>query len=117
MWWLPILGLVFGMALGMVLSLSVAAEYSRYMAMAILAAFDSILGAFRAELQGEFDNRILASGFLSNIILAGGLTYLGDRLGVELYIAAVVALGVRMFNNLAMIRRYLLARISGCRTG
>jgi small basic protein len=78
--------------------------------MAILAALDSVLGALRAELDGEFDNKIFLTGFFSNIVLAGGLTYLGDRLGVELYIAAIVAFGVRMFNNLAIIRRQLLRR-------
>ncbi len=111
MWWLAVLGLIVGLALGAVLSLNIPAEYSRYTAMAILAALDSVLGAARAELAGEFDNRIFLSGFFANILLAGGLTYLGDRLGVELYIAAIVAFGVRVFNNLAIIRRQILARI------
>jgi len=110
MWWLPILGLVIGLAIGAAFSLTIPVEYSRYTAMAILAGLDSVLGAVRAELDGEFDNRIFLSGFFANIILAGGLTYLGDRLGVELYIAAIVAFGVRMFNNLAIIRRQGLRR-------
>lgn len=110
MWWLPLLGLLIGLAVGMAFSLSVPAEYSRYTAMAILAAFDSVLGALRAELEGDFDNRVFLTGFFSNIILASLLTLLGDRLGVELYIAAIVAFGVRMFNNLAIIRRRLLDR-------
>ena len=78
--------------------------------MALLAALDSVLGAVRAELDAEFDNRIFVTGFFANMILAGLLTFLGDRLGVELYIAAIVAFGVRMFNNLAIIRRQLLER-------
>lgn len=110
MWWLPILGLLIGLAIGAAFSLTFPAEYSRYTAMAILAALDSVLGAARAELDGKFDNRIFLSGFFTNIVLAGGLTFLGDRLGVELYIAAIVAFGVRMFNNLAIIRRQLLER-------
>jgi len=109
-WWLPILGLLIGLMLGAAFSLTVPAEYSRYTAMAILAALDSILGAVRSEMDGDFDNRIFLSGFFANIVLAGGLTFLGDRLGVELYIAAIVAFGVRLFNNLAIIRRQLLAR-------
>jgi small basic protein len=109
-WWLPALGLIIGLALGAVLALTIPAEYSRYTAMAILAALDSVLGAVRSEMDGEFDNRIFLSGFFANIVLAGGLTFLGDRLGVELYIAAIVAFGVRLFDNLAIIRRQLLAR-------
>lgn len=113
MWLLPVLGLLIGLGVGMAFSLTIPAEYSRYTAMAILAALDSMLGAIRAELKGEFDNRIFATGFFSNIVLAGLLTFLGDRLGVELYIAAVVAFGVRMFSNLAIIRRELLDRVGG----
>lgn len=116
MWLLPILGLLIGLGVGMAFSLSIPSQYSRYTAMAILAALDSLLGAFRAELSEDFDNRIFVTGFFSNIVLAGVLTFLGDRLGVELYIAAVVAFGVRMFNNLAIIRRQLLGRV-GWNTG
>ena len=112
MWWLPVLGLLIGLMLGMAFAVTVPVEYSRYTAMAILAALDSVLGALRAELQGEFDNRIFVTGFFANIILASGLTYLGDRLGVELYLAAIVAFGVRLFNNLAIIRRQLLGKLN-----
>ena len=112
MWWLALLGLGMGLLLGTVFSLTIPGEYSRYTAMAILAALDSILGALRAELDGEFDHRIFLSGFFANIVLAGALTFLGDRLGVELYIAAIVAFGVRSFNNLAIIRRQMLARLA-----
>ena len=73
--------------------------------MAILAALDSVLGAVRAELQGEYDSKVFLSGLFTNAVLAAGLTFLGDRLGVELYTAAIVAFGVRLFNNLAIIRR------------
>ncbi len=55
------------------------------------------------------------TGLLSNMLLAGLLTFLGDRLGVDLYLAAIVAFGVRLFNNLAIIRRYLLSRRQGSR--
>ncbi len=110
-WGLPVAGLAVGLVLGAMLSLTVPGEYSRYTAMAILAALDSILGAIRAELDQEFDSSIFLTGFFANVILAGGLTLLGDRLGVELYIAAIVAFGVRMFDNLAYIRRQILQRI------
>jgi small basic protein len=106
--WLPIVGLLLGIAIGFVFSLSVPAEYARYTAMAILAALDSVLGAVRAELQGEYDNKVFLSGLVVNASLAAGLTFLGDRLGVQLYYAAIVAFGVRLFNNLAIIRRRFL---------
>ena len=115
-WWLALLGLLIGVMLGLAFSVTVPAEYSRYTAMAILAALDSVFGAVRAELEGQFDNRIFLSGFFANIVLASALTLLGDRLGVELYIAAIVAFGVRTFNNLAIIRRQLIQQLSGPKT-
>jgi small basic protein len=107
--WVPALGLLIGIIIGMMFSLSVPADYARYTAIAILAALDSILGAARSEIEGAYDNGVFVSGLLTNMLLAGLLTFLGDRLGVELYFAAIVAFGVRLFNNLAVIRRRLLA--------
>ena len=77
---------------------------------AILAALDSVLDAARSELEGYYSNTVFVTGVISNMFMAGLLTFLGDRLGVELYFAAIVAFGVRMFNNLAVIRRLLLER-------
>ena len=108
--WLPAVGLLFGIAIGMVFSLSVPADYARYTATAILAGLDSILGAARAEMEGEYNNEVFISGLVTNMLLAGLLTFLGDRLGVELYFAAIVAFGARLFNNLAAIRRRFLAQ-------
>ena len=106
--WLPITGLLVGIVIGSIFSITIPAQYSRYTAIAILAASDSILGAARAQLEGQYGNRIFISGFCVNALLAGFLTFVGDRLGVELYYAAIVAFGVRLFNNLAIIRRHFL---------
>ena len=106
--WLPIIGLLVGIVIGSIFSITIPAPYSRYTAIAILAASDSILGATRAYLEGQYDNRVFISGFCINALLAGFLTFVGDRLGVELYYAAIVAFGVRLFNNLALIRRHFL---------
>jgi small basic protein len=108
--WLPLLGLVAGVIAGLLIGIQVPAEYARYTAVAILAALDAVFGAVRAESEGHFDNRVFLTGFFSNTILAALLTYLADRLGVELYLAAVVAFGVRIFNNLAIVRRRWLLR-------
>ena len=101
----------YGAPLGGVLSAAIPVEYTRYTAIAILAAVDSVLGALRADVEGEYDNLIFVSGFLINSMLAVLLTVLGDRLGIELEYAAIVAFGVRMFTNLAIIRRRLLVNV------
>jgi small basic protein len=106
--WLPALGLLLGVLIGLVFSVSIPATYARYTAIAILAGLDSILGAARAELEGQYDGGVFLSGLVTNMLLAGLLTYTGDRLGVTLNEAAIVAFGVRVFTNLARIRRLLL---------
>lgn len=111
--WLPAFGLLAGIVIGLLFSLSIPADYARYTAIAVLAGLDSILGAARAELEGEYENRIFITGLITNMLLAGLLTFLGDRLGVELYFAAIVAFGARLFTNIGIIRRRLLLRNGG----
>ncbi len=105
---LPLLGLLVGVLAGLVLNINVGFELSRYSAVAILAALDSVLGAVRAELDGVYDNRIFISGFLVNAIIAVLLTFIGDRLGLDLYLVALLAFGLRIFDNVALIRRHFL---------
>jgi len=106
--WVPVLFLATGIFIGLQFNFTVPPDYARYTAVGILASLDAVLGAIRAELNKAYSNKIFISGFITNIILAAGITYLGDRLGVDLFIAAVVAFGVRLFDNLAIIRRHLL---------
>ncbi len=105
---LPLAGLLVGVLLGLVLNINVGFELSRYSAVAILAAFDSVLGAVRAELEGVYDNRIFVSGFVVNAVVAVLLTFIGDRLGLDLYLVALITFGLRIFQNVALIRRHFL---------
>ena len=105
---LPIVGLLLGIAAGLLLNVNVSFELSRYVAVAILAALDSVLGAVRAELDGVYDNRIFISGFLTNAIVAVLLTFIGDRLNIDLYLVALINFGFRIFNNVALIRRHFI---------
>ena len=58
----------------------------------------------------EKSSKIFISGFFGNAILAAFLAYIGDRLGVPLYYAAIFTFGGRLFENFATIRRLLLFR-------
>ena len=106
--WLPLVGLGLGILLGLPLNVSVTPDLARYSAVAILAGLDSILGAVRAELDGHYDNRIFLSGFIANTAVAVLLTFVGDRLGIDLYLVALIAFGLRIFQNVALIRRHFL---------
>jgi small basic protein len=106
-----VVGLVGGILLGFSLDISYPTEYSFYITMGLLAAIDSIVGAARSYLEGKYNNLIFITGFVTNAILAGLLAYLGDRLGVPLYYAAILVFGGRLFQNLAVIRRLLIDKI------
>lgn len=106
-----IIGILLGVVLGFLVPITYPPGYSLYISVAILAALDSVFGAFRATLEEKFDIEIFVSGFFGNTILAVALAYIGDKLGVPLYYAAIFAFGGRLFQNLAVIRRIGIHRL------
>ncbi|MDF2546888.1 MAG: small basic protein [Anaerosolibacter sp.] len=108
---IAIIGLIIGVILGLYLPITYPTSYSLYMSVAILAALDSVFGAIRSHMENKFNSTIFVTGFFGNAILAGILAYIGDRLGVPLYYAAIFAFGGRLFQNFAIIRRYSIERI------
>jgi small basic protein len=103
--------LLIGLIIGFVLPFNIPFSYAPYLSVAILAALDSVFGGIRASFEEKFDNLIFMTGFFGNIILAGGLAYIGDVLGVPIYLAAVFVFGSRLFSNFAYIRRYLIDKM------
>lgn len=102
-----ILGCIIGAIIGINAPI-IPYTYSGYLAIAIVAALDSVFGGISSTLNKKFDLRIFASGFFGNAILSILLTYLGQKLNVDIYLAAIIVFVGRMFNNLAIIRRHYL---------
>ncbi len=86
--------------------------YSNYLAIAIIAALDTVFGGIASVVKGNFDLKIFLTGFFGNAILSMLLTYLGNRLNVDIYLAAIIVFVGRMFTNLAIIRRYYIEKFS-----
>ncbi len=103
------LGLVIGVIVGLLVQPTVPVELQPYLPIAVVAALDALFGGLRALLDGIFDDRVFLTSFLSNVVVAAFIVFLGDQLGVgtQLSTAVVVVLGIRIFSNAASIRRHL----------
>ncbi len=102
-----ILGCIIGAVIGINAPV-ISYTYSSYLSIAIVAALDTVFGGIASVVKGNFDLKIFLSGFFGNSILSIALTYLGNRLNVDIYLAAIVVFVGRMFTNLAIIRRYYI---------
>jgi small basic protein len=106
---IAIVGLVIGVVAGLFLEPSVPVALQPYLPIAVVAALDATFGALRALLDGIFDEKVFVISFVSNVLVAALIVYLGDQLGVggQLSTGVVVVLGIRIFSNVAAIRRHL----------
>jgi small basic protein len=101
--------LLVGLMAGLVLQPTAPTWLEPYLPIAVVAALDAVFGAVRARLDGIFDDKVFVVSFVSNVLVAALVVYLGDNLGVggQLSTAVVVVLGIRIFSNAAAIRRRL----------
>ena len=106
---IPFVGLIAGLAMGLVFQPSVPLWMQPYLPIAVIAALDAVFGGVIAVLEGIFDDKVFVVSFLSNVVVAAFIVFLGDQLGVgtQLSTGVVVVLGVRIFSNVASIRRAL----------
>ena len=103
------LGLIFGAALGLFLQPDIPLWLQPYLPIAIVAGLDALFGALRALLDGIFSDRVFVISFVSNVLIAALIVFVGDQLGVgaQLSTGVVVVLTIRIFANVAAIRRKL----------
>lgn len=106
-----IIGCILGALVGINIP-TISYTYSSYLAIAIIAALDSVFGGITGTLKGEFNFKVFISGFFCNSILSILLTFLGNKLNVDIYLAAIVVFVGRMFLNLTIIRKYYIEKWS-----
>lgn len=106
---IAVIALLAGVLLGVLIDPTVPVWLLPYLPIAVVAALDAVFGGIRAKLDGIFDDKQFVISFISNVLVAGLIVYLGDQLGVgsQLSIGVVVVLGVRIFGNVAAIRRHM----------
>ena len=104
---IPVIGIVAGVVAGLFLQPAIPLWLQPYVPIAIVAALDAVIGGLRALGERRFDDRVFVISFISNVLIAGVMVFLGDQLGVgsQLSAGVVVVLGIRIFANAAAIRR------------
>lgn len=107
---LPLISLIAGGLIGSILTVNASLGIAKYLSIAILAGLDAVLGGTRGLLEDTFDSMIMLSGFVTNALLAMALAFLGDQIGVDMFMAATICFALRIFSNLAFIRRDLITR-------
>lgn len=110
-----VIAILIGCILGAIIGMNapmISYTYSSYLAIAIIAALDSVFGGITSVIKKNFDLKIFITGFFGNAILSILLTILGQKLNVDIYLAAIVVFVGRMFTNLAIIRRYYVDKWS-----
>ncbi len=108
-----VLSIIIGCLIGLILGVfapTISYMYTDYLAISIVAALDSVFGGIVATLKNNFNFKVFVTGFFGNAILSILLTLLGNKLGVDIYLAAIVVFVGRMFNNLTIIRRHYLEK-------
>jgi small basic protein len=106
---IPAIGLLLGIAAGLLLDVEVPLSLQPYLPIAVVAALDAVFGGVRAVMDGVFDDKVFVISFISNVLIAAFIVFLGDQLGVgaQLSTAVIVVLGIRIFTNVANIRRHV----------
>ena len=104
-----VIAIIIGCVLGALVGINapmISYTYSTYLAIAIIAALDSVFGGISSVIKKNFDLKIFITGFFGNAILSILLTILGEKLNLDIYLAAIIVFVGRMFTNFAIIRRY-----------
>lgn len=112
---IPIVALLVGILLGRQVMEPVRGPEGAYLAVAVIAGIDTVFGGIRAALEDKFRTDVFVSGFITNMLIAFFLAWFGDQIGINLFLAAALVLGSRIYTNLSLIRRLLITRYQDAR--
>ncbi|MBL8049491.1 MAG: small basic family protein [Chthonomonas sp.] len=105
---IPVFALILGLLIGLLPSQDLRGPAGVYLAVACLAGLDTVCGGIKSNFEGRFAADVFVSGFFTNCLLAFFLAWMGDQIGVDIFLVCALIFGQRIFNNLSLIRRHLL---------
>ena len=107
---IPILALIVGVILGIVIKVPMPSWLTIYLGVATVAGLDSVFGGIRSAIEAKFRADVFMTGFFANVLIAFALTFLGDKIGVNIRLVTILVMGTRIFTNLSLIRRQILTK-------
>lgn len=113
---IPVFALIIGAIIAKMLNLGVPGVLGTYLAIACIAGLDTVLGGIRSAYERKFQTDIFVTGFVANVFIAFFIAWLGDKIGTNLYTVVALVMGMRIFSNLSVIRRYLLQEFKDAMT-
>ncbi len=109
---LLVLGIAAGFIVGLFLPWQVPADTTIYVAVGILMCLDSLLGGTKSYLEKKFKAGLFFSfsGLAGNLVMGLLFTYVGEVLGIQLYLVPILVSGMRIFKNVSIIRNLLFVK-------
>ena len=108
---IPFVALLLGALIALAIHMpAIPGVYGQYLAVSCLAGFDTVCGGIRAGLEDKFRKEVFITGFISNVVIASFIAWLGEQIYINLFLAVALVLGARIFTNLSLIRRYGLTK-------
>jgi len=107
---LPFIGILCGAVIGLIFGTVLPIVFAKYLSVIAIAAFDSLLLGARNLLENKFNNQLLIIGFIGSALLSCLFVFLGDKTGLDIYLVAMIALAIRIYQTLHHIIILLLER-------
>jgi len=105
-----IAGIILGIIAGLNFNVGYNPAYAVYISLSILALIDTIINIISENLNSEVN--ILKSGILliSDLAFALLLGYIGEQLGLPIYLAAIFAFGNNIYKNIRVITNFVIQK-------
>ncbi len=103
-------GVILGLLVGLNLNLVYSPEYAVYISIAVLAILNTIFNLLNLNTKGEL-TVVKSLTYLSTDLIFGLLlAYVGEQLGLPIYLAAVFAFGNSIYQNMRALVNFMVEK-------
>lgn len=103
-------GVILGILAGLNLNLIYSPDYAVYISLSVLAILNTIFHVLSENLKGELTPIKSVVFLVSDLSFGLLLGYVGEQLGLPIYLAAVFAFGNNIYSNIKSIINLMLEK-------